>query len=176
MRSGVCVRADAATASFFLDAAAGDVQQAVASFFDQGSGGNSAASAAAPAADSYTGPRTLSGAPAPSSTVPGAAPAGRSAAGKPRKAARREGGIRTLRDVAGEEEEEDKEESNEYYAGGGKSGQAVQGNPRGGPPGADMPQDLKAYAEELSRKARNGGEKDVSEAEGDLLVCTMCFC
>ncbi|KAK7555516.1 Cdc48-dependent protein degradation adaptor protein-like protein [Phyllosticta citricarpa] len=100
------------------------------------------AAAAAEAPSDYTGPRTLSGAPAPDP-----AQAGSSSSSSAQQARGRGGGLRTLRDLQGDAgaaqshghahgDDDDDDEDQDFFAGGEKSGLAVQ-NPNSGPSARD---------------------------------------
>lgn len=126
--------ADAATASFYLSAAGGELDGAVSAFFESGG---------APAPDPNAPPGGNDGgddgsdpvaavAAAPAATQPGAA--------APRRTGRRPpGGVATLGSIGAGQDSDDDESGKNYYAGGEKSGQMIQDprdrGRRGGPSG-----------------------------------------
>lgn len=174
-------------AQFFLEAANGDLETAMASFYESGAGagaeveaeGESAApvpSTASSLPDNYTGPRTLSGQPVQSSTSSGFGSA--SSSSQPSRSSAstggNRGGISTLRDIqssgpppssrrAGDDDEDDEDEDDDemnYFAGGEKSALSVE-NPearrRRNQPGGDLVQ-------EILRRAAEEGKKHPEEA------------
>ncbi|EST05184.1 SEP domain protein [Kalmanozyma brasiliensis GHG001] len=172
-------------ARFFLDAAGGDLETAMSSFYESeaGAAADEGFSETAPAQsvpDNYTGPRTLSGQPVDPSTVSdfGAA----SASSQPSRSTTgggSRGGISTFRDLQssndgprsrgrGDEDDDDDEDDDEmnYFAGGEKSALSVE-NPearRGrNQPGGDLVKEiLKRAAEEGKRhpeEAAAGGSR-----------------
>ncbi|KAH7012352.1 Cdc48-dependent protein degradation adaptor protein-like protein [Macrophomina phaseolina] len=121
-------------------------------------------SAPAQAPPGYTGPRTLSGAPAPAAAQPGSSRSSSGGRGPQRGGAR--GGLRTLRDIQNEgasqghahsHDDDDEEEDQDFFAGGEKSGLAVQ-NPNSGPSARDQ---INSILDRARRNApRPGGDDE----------------
>ncbi|GME36620.1 UBX domain-containing protein [Neofusicoccum parvum] len=147
-----------------LQATEWDVANAITMYFasqDEPQEQDAASPPPAQAPPGYTGPRTLSGAPAPAAAQPSSS---RSSSSGPQRGAR--GGLRTLKDIQSEgapqghahsHDDDDDEEDQDFFAGGEKSGLAVQ-NPNSGPSARDQINSI------LDRARRNvprpGGEDD----------------
>lgn len=170
--------ASADRARFFLDAASGDLETAMSSFYESEAGPGAdaeaedaqEASSARSVPDDYTGPRTLSGQPVDPSAVAGfGASSATSQPSRPTTGGASRGGISTFRDLqssndgpssrrgAGDDDDDDDEDDDEmnYFAGGEKSAISVE-NPearrRRNQPGGDLVQEiLKRAAEEGKR-------------------------
>ena len=155
------------TASFFLESAGGDVQTALSSFYESDAAGapesQTTSAADTPSLpDSYTGPRTLSGQPAPqaasaSASAPrtgrGSGSGSGSGSSTPARtgAPGRSGGIATLRDLQSssdprEHDDDDDQQGGSddpfnFYTGGARSALSVE-NPeaqaRRNVPGGDL--------------------------------------
>lgn len=167
--------ASADRARFFLEAAGGDLQTAMSSFYEsepshaqaEAEAQSDAPPASAPSVpDSYTGPRTLSGEPvqAPSPSGFGAT----SASSQPQRSVPRSG-ISTFRDLlssndgpgsrrrADDDEGDDDADDDEmnYFAGGERSALSVE-NPearrRRNPPGGDLVQEILRRAAEEGKR------------------------
>lgn len=171
-------------ARFFLEAAGGDLQTAMSSFYESEGGAEGAESAPAPSApDNYTGPRTLSGQPVDPSAVSSFGTS--SAPSQPSRSAATSGsrgGISTFRDLqasssgpgsssrrpAADDDDDDDADDDEmnYFAGGERSALSVE-NPearrRRDQTGGDLVQEiLKRAAEEGKRHPEElaaGGSK-----------------
>ncbi|UZJ55949.1 hypothetical protein CBS101457_005269 [Exobasidium rhododendri] len=178
---------DSERAKFFVESANGDVETALSTYYESegnegGEGGesddeemegNSQTPAAATPKDEYSGPRTLSGEPAPSlPTGWGGQAATSSSAQRPGggfSASGGRGGISTLRDLQGggsgkhqkevsddEDEGEDKGPAN-FYTGGERSGLNVQNPNRGKKPKTpDVVQDILSKAAEKGPPTKAG--------------------
>ncbi|KAL1625678.1 protein phosphatase regulator [Diplodia seriata] len=154
-----------------LKATEWDVANAVTMFYasqDQPDEQDAAEPTPAQAPPGYTGPRTLSGAPAPAADQSSSSSSSSGARNQQRGAAR--GGPRTLRDIQSEgasqghahgHDDDDDEEDQDFFAGGEKSGLAVQ-NPNSGPSTRDQINSI------LDRARRNmprpGGEDEQEPA------------
>ncbi|KAF2140237.1 uncharacterized protein K452DRAFT_273862 [Aplosporella prunicola CBS 121167] len=119
-----------------LQAADWDVASAITLFYSQDEATSASPAEPAVPAD-YTGPRTLSGAPAPQAAASSSRSSGAGQA--PRRAGA--GGLRTLKDVQNESaaqghghdhDDDDSDEEQDFFAGGEKSGLAVQNPNTGG--------------------------------------------
>ena len=181
--------ASADRARFFLEAANGDLETAMSSFYESeaGAGAEVEAESAAPqqsapsVPDNYTGPRTLSGQPVQSSAPSGFGAAPSSA---PLSRGGSRGGISTFRDLqssndgpgsrrgADDDDGEDDGDDDEmnYFAGGERSALSVE-NPearrRRNQPGGDLVQEIlrraaeegKRHPEELAAAGSKAGSK-----------------
>ncbi|TKY89257.1 hypothetical protein EX895_001788 [Sporisorium graminicola] len=169
-------------ARFFLEAAGGDLQTAMSSFYEsepsQSEAGAEAETDAAgtnesstPAvSDTYTGPRTLSGQPVDPSAVSGfGASSASSRASRPAASGASRGGIATFRDLqsassggpsrrAGDDDDEDDDADDDemnYFAGGERSALSVE-NPearrRRDQTGGDLVQEILRRAAEEGKR------------------------
>lgn len=139
--------ADASTASFFLSAAAGNVDAAISSFFE--SDGVVPSGVAAPTPTPRPAPRR-----------PAAGPS------NPARAPRSTGGIRTLGSLKSDNEEENGE-PNSYYAGGEKSGQVVQDPKKKNGEEEESEPDLTESIFERARQRGPRTDEERAQFEGD---------
>ena len=158
-------------ARFFCEASGGDVNAAIAAFYEGSTGGVSAAAEAGAAGRAAAapppppppvppflnpgqGPRRGTGPP------PAAPAAARGSQSGRASAPRGRGGFATLASLRGDgDDEEEEDRPNEYFAGGGDSGVNLVGGPRGGPrdrEGGDRVNELFDRAREMG--AEDGGE------------------
>ncbi|SPO23793.1 related to SHP1 - potential regulatory subunit for Glc7p [Ustilago trichophora] len=166
--------ASADRARFFLEAANGDLETAMSSFYESEAGAGAeveaeAESTAPSVPDNYTGPRTLSGQPVQSSASSGFGGTTSGSATPSRGGASR-GGIATFRDLQSsnqvpssrraaddddDEEDDDDDDEMNYYAGGERSALSVE-NPearrRRNQPGGDLVQEILRRAAEEGKR------------------------
>lgn len=186
-------------ARFFLEAANGDLETALSSFYEsepaqaEAEEENTAQSTATPSVpDDYTGPRTLSGQPVESSASSGFGSSTSSA--QPSRTAASSGsrgGISTFRDLRAanegpssqrrgggdEDDEEDNDDEMNFFAGGERSALSVE-NPearrRRNQPGGDLVQEILRRAAEEGRKNPEelaaGGSRSAGGSSGSSLA------
>ncbi|CDU26396.1 related to SHP1-potential regulatory subunit for Glc7p [Sporisorium scitamineum] len=183
-------------ARFFLEAAGGDLQTAMSSFYESepsqaeaGAGAEAEAptnASAAPAVpDNYTGPRTLSGQPVDPSAVSGFGTGSSSASSRPSRPAAggaSRGGISTFRDLqssssgpsrrAGDDDDADDHDDGDdmnYFAGGERSALSVE-NPearrRRDQTGGDLVQEILRRAAEEGKRHPEGLAAAGSKSSG----------
>ncbi|KAF2091134.1 SEP-domain-containing protein [Saccharata proteae CBS 121410] len=153
----------------FLGSNEWDLSAAVTTYFASQEGEDEPADEAEAAPPSYTGPRTLGGAPAP----PAQSGSGSStpSSSRARQNARGVAGLRTLKDLQGEssaptrssrDDDDDEEDDQDFFAGGEKSGLAVQ-NPNAGGSGGNARDHIENILERARQNAPRPGGDDEEE-------------
>ncbi|SOV03886.1 related to SHP1 - potential regulatory subunit for Glc7p [Ustilago sp. UG-2017a] len=191
--------ASADRARFFLEAAGGDLETAMSSFYESEpsqSAVDEEAEGAAPSEPApsmpadYTGPRTLSGQPVESSAASGFGAT--SSSSQPQRSAASggiRGGISTMRDIrsanegsasrrggSGDDEDDDGDDDEiNYFAGGERSALSVE-NPearrRRNRPGGDMVQEILRRAAEEGKKHPELAKAQSSSSSSNSLAFT----